>query len=986
MLFDNIARKLTVVRRVILSVLKSLLLPYSMRRFAFFAFSLVLSSSLLTGQITTAAVFGTVISIKGSISDLVLDSFRQRLYLVNSSTNQVNVFSTVTNQVITSVSVGKGPLAAAMSMDAGLLYVTNSTDKTLSVVDLGSLAVTQTIGMPATPEGVEVGLDGRVLISTQSTTAQTLLIFDPVQTAGQQLTVVLAPPPPSTPAPLPAQTLTRPQTQFTDKLIRTPDGQFIVGLTNPGTNGAQTYLFVYEVASGTILRSRTVAGQSTVFSMAPDGSRFMAGYTMYETSTLSVIAQQNNGNAPFPFAANFTIQVNIGGSVFSADGNTLYSAFNVQPFTGTNPPPRPNSSTLLIGDGKNLGINLGIRLPESIVSKMVILPSGAVYSLSASGMIYLPLQDLYNYPIIQPETTQIFLSLDPCSRAIASGSLRINNLGKGKLNYSVPNLNASLTTEVTTGVAPSSIRFTLDPGGRTANAVNRQSGTNLSTGGQTLQGTPVDVNISSSEAINIPNTIRVYMNVRDSDQRGIIYPIPTVPNNSPGASFNPTFAGGNEGVQDIVLDQPRNRVYLTNSGYNRIEVFDTIARKFLDPIPVGQLPHQMALATDGSTLYVGNTGGELISIVDLSQTPARITGTVNFPPIPRQASGTNTTLLNPRSLAYGLFGLEFVMSNGSQWKLATNNVATVRPVNPITPTIFATPTTMIAPPDGSSIFTLAGNGVGYLYDPLSDTYTALELLFPTTPAPVSGYFGPIAAGPQGSYYLAGGLTLNSSLNVLYGNANASNTQRNVYAQAPVDANNYVRFTTSFRTNIATSASDEQRPTLELFNVPSGQSTLLGVAAEQPRYTVFGTNRTNVPARQMVVDNTGTAFAVTLSGLSVIPLTINGAPRPQFAAARSVVNASDGTTTLRPGSFVNVSGAALADTATADVLPAPTVLGGSCVTFNDVSLPLFKTSGGQIQAQIPANVVVGDNVVVVRSLATGQASDPVVVKVLPGASN
>ena len=956
-----------------------------MRRFAFFALCLVMFAVPLAGQITTGAVFGQVIQLRYVPSDIVLDSFRQRLYLVNSSANRVDIFSTATNQVIGRVTVGKTPLAAAISMDAAFLYVTNSLDKTLSVVDLGQLAVTQTLTMPATPEGVEVGNDGRVLISTQSTTLQTLLVFDPAQTSGQQLTVVPAPPPPSTPAPLPPQTLTRPQTTFNDKLIRTPDGQFIIGLTNPGTNGAQTYLFVYEVASGTILRSRTVAGQSTVLSIAPDGSRFMAGYTLYETSTLSVIAQQNNGNAPFPFAATFTVQQNVGGSVFSGDGNTLYSAFNVQPFTSVNPPPLPNSSTLLIGDGRNLGINLGIRLPESIVSKMVILPAGAVYSLSASGMIYLPLQDLYNYPILQPETTQVFLSLDPCSRAIATGSLKINNLGKGKLTYAVTNTNASLTAEVTTGLAPSNIKFTLDPGGRTVVAVNRQAGTNLSSGGQVLQGAPLDVNISSNEAINLPNTIRIYMNVRDADQRGIIYPIPTVPNNSPVATYNPTFAGGNEGVQDIVLDQGRNRVYLTNSGYNRIEVFDTVARKFLDAIPVGQLPHQMALGTDGSTLYVGNTGGELISIVDLSQTPARTTGTVNFPPLPRQAGGTNTAVLNPRSLAYGLFGLEFVMSNGSQWKLAANNVATVRPTSSIAPTILATPTSMIAPDDGSSILTLAGNGVGYLYDGLSDAYSALALLFPTTPA-ISGYFGPLAAGPGGASYLAGGLTLNSSLNVLYGNANASATQRNVYALAAVDANTYLRYTTSFRANIAAASADEQRPTLELVNVASGQATLIGVVAEQPRYSVFGTTRTNVPARQMVVDNSGTAYLVTLSGLSVVPLTPNGAVRPQLAAARPVVNASDGGTTLRPGSFVNVTGSGLADTAIADVLPAPTVLGGSCVTFNDVTLPLFQTSSGQIQAQIPANVVLGDNVVVVRSLANGQASDPVVVKVQPGLSN
>jgi YVTN family beta-propeller protein len=940
-----------------------------MRRFALFAFFLAITATPLAGQqITTGAVFGTVVPVRGILSDMVLDSFRQRLYLVNSSANRVDVFSTATNQLIGSIAVGRAPLAAAISMDAAALYVTNSADKTLSVIDLGMQRVTQTVSMPATPEGVEVGYDGRVLISTQSASAQTLLIFDPAQIAGQQLTTVITPPPPSTPAPLPAQTTTRPQTPFNDKLIRTPDGQFIVGLTNPGTNGAQTYLFVYESASGIILRSRTVVGQSTVLSMAPDGSRFMAGYTLYETATLSVIAQQNNGNAPFPFNAAFSTQQNVGGSVFSADGNILYSAFNIQPSTGTNPPPRSNSSTLLIGDGRNLGINLGIRLPESIVSKMVILPSGAVYSLSASGMIYLPLQNLYDYPIIQPETTQIFLSLDPCSRGIPTGTLKMNNLGKGKLTYAVTSLNPSLTTEESSGLAPSSVKFTLEPG---RIQVNRQSGTNLTTGLQMLPGIPLEINISSNEAINLPSTIRVYMNIRDADQRGIIYPIPTVPNNSPQAPYNPTFNGGNEGIQDIVLDQGRNLVYLSNSGYNRIEVFDTVSRKYLDPIPVG------------------NTGGELISIVDLSQTPARTVGTVNFPPLPRQGGGLNTAVLNPRSLAYGLFGLEFIMSNGSQWKLAANNVATVRPLDTVTringSSLFATPTSMIASPDAFSILTLAGNGNGFLYDSVTDSYTGLELLFPTQP-PISGYYGPIAAGPAGSYFLAGGLTLNGSLNVLYGNANASAVQRNVYALAPVDANNYLRFTTSFRANIGATAADEQRPTLELVNVPSGQATLIGPVAEQPRYTVFGTTRTNVPARQMVVDNAGTAYLVTLSGLSVVPLTVNGAPRPQLAATRSIVNATDGTTTLRPGSFVNVVGTWLADTATADLLPAPTVLGGSCVTFNDVSLPLFRTSSGQIQAQIPANVDMGTNVVVVRSLSTGQASDPVVVTVQPGAPN
>ena len=116
-----------------------------------------------------------------------------------------------------------------------------------------------------------------------------------------------------------------------------------------------------------------------------------------------------------------------------------------------------------------------------------------------------------------------------------------------------------------------------------------------------------------------------------------------------------------------MLDPLRNRLYITNSGYNRIEVFDTQQQRFLNPIPVGQMPHQMAMSSDGNTLYVGNTGGESISIVDLNA--QQVVDSVGFPPIPR--NGT-VPLIYPRSLAMGLFGLQFLMSNGSQWEVVGN--------------------------------------------------------------------------------------------------------------------------------------------------------------------------------------------------------------------------------------------------------------------------------------------------------------------------
>ena len=261
-----------------------------------------------------------------------------------------------------------------------------------------------------------MGGDGAALVSTLDTTGvNTLVRFDRTQALANQLTSILTPPPPSTPTPAPSATLSTPVTKFLSKLAATPDGNYIVGITNPTTT--TSYMFVYEVSSGSILRSRTVTGQSTVLAISPDGSRFMAGYTLYDIATLSVLGQMNNANAPFSFSATFSTVANIGGSVFSPDGTTLYGAFNVA--ANSNPPPPTNSSTLLLSDPNNLGIHLGIRLPESIVAKVVVTRDGAnaLEPLRSPASIYL---HRCSTPLQPPDprsrrSTQVFLTPIPAT-------------------------------------------------------------------------------------------------------------------------------------------------------------------------------------------------------------------------------------------------------------------------------------------------------------------------------------------------------------------------------------------------------------------------------------------------------------------------------------------------------------------------------------------------------------------------------------------
>ena len=134
------------------------------------------------------------------------------------------------------------------------------------------------------------------------------------------------------------------------------------------------------------------------------------------------------------------------------------------------------------------------------------------------------------------------------------------------------------------------------------------------------------------------------------------------------------------------------------------------------------------------------------------------------------------------------------------------------------------------------------------------------------------------------------------------------------------------------------------------------------------------SRNNIPPRQLAVDTaTGTVYAITLSGLSVVSMApTSAATAPVIASTRGVVN-TDGTNNFKPGSFIRITGTNLAQNATADNLPAPTVLGGSCVLVGGVAVPLITTSPSSIQAQIPTNLRTGTAVVQVRSLTNAQRS-------------
>jgi hypothetical protein len=72
-------------------------------------------------------------------------------------------------------------------------------------------------------------------------------------------------------------------------------------------------------------------------------------------------------------------------------------------------------------------------------------------------------------------------------------------------------------------------------------------------------------------------------------------------------------------IVDVVIDEGCDYVYLTNRTFNRVEVFSLATLSLLPPIQVGAQPVGLDLTPDGSLLYVANSGGENISVIDVAQ-------------------------------------------------------------------------------------------------------------------------------------------------------------------------------------------------------------------------------------------------------------------------------------------------------------------------------------------------------------------------------
>ncbi len=66
----------------------------------------------------------------------------------------------------------------------------------------------------------------------------------------------------------------------------------------------------------------------------------------------------------------------------------------------------------------------------------------------------------------------------------------------------------------------------------------------------------------------------------------------------------------------LIYDQRRQQLYISNASANRIEIYSLTAQRLLSPIPAGKTPHGLSLTPDGSLLIAANSGDGTVTIVN----------------------------------------------------------------------------------------------------------------------------------------------------------------------------------------------------------------------------------------------------------------------------------------------------------------------------------------------------------------------------------
>ena len=516
--------------------------------------------------VACANTFGTVVPIRGHVSDIALDQARGVLYAANFTASRIEVVSTSKLSLQTPFLVANQPSSLALSADGRFLVVghyasPSAPSAALTIIDLNANSV-QTSNLDGSSVlAVAFGNSPQALVVTNNG----VLLVDPTTAASQVLQL----------NPFDTQGLPVPWATFPPQIVRAStgvsgDGQMIYVLWDSYASSQTSAVVQYSVATGTMtlvgITSTPSLGPTTV-SVDGTGANFLTGWILFNSQFVSL--------AEFPYP---TGKYNVGSHAIDSPRGLVYADVP----TGT----AGEAPVLHIMDADNLTVRDRLQLRENLAGKSLLSRDDQVmYSISDSGITMFPIGSLNKAHRVLGGQEDIVFNSSGCDNKVLTNGLNIVDPGGNATDFTLSTVPANVpgvTISSTSGTTPARVLVHVDP-----TAFNAQKGT-----------TVVQLQISSKSAVNLPPAVRLLINTRDPDQKGKLL-------NIPGK------------IVDVLADRARDRFYVIRQDKNLVQVFDGTSFNRITSLRTGNTPVHMAMTLDAHYLIVGNDNSQIASVFDL---------------------------------------------------------------------------------------------------------------------------------------------------------------------------------------------------------------------------------------------------------------------------------------------------------------------------------------------------------------------------------
>ena len=969
---------------------------------------LLLLAAIAAGSHGAAATFGTRVVTNGHIADIALDERRGLLYMANLGGNRIDVMSTSTLQLQEPLRLTIAPASVALSKDGRYLAVAHLTTgddgstpsdfsplnrSRVTVFDLDAHNRRVTAIIPGHSLAIAFGNSPKAMMLTSSGFYR----IDPVTAVIERITAT----------PAAGDTVygqckvpVFPTLNVHATAAVSGDGNVIRFLSRAEKDSTSTpdcpdyededvsLLTRYDVRTGrldfVVLSASPTLGPGTI-TMNRTGDDVLAGWGLFRnrrTYPGGIWTNKYTLLAQFPRA---TGEHSYGGFAFDDSRHLIFGDV-----------PDTVFAPMDDGFGIELGMPTGImhvfapdnltvierlHIPEGLSGKAVFSSDrNTLYAISESGVTVFPMGEYGTAARVKAKQESVLFKGNGCERSTLAGYIDVVDPNGGAVDFelTVPSDAEGITFSPSSGTTPARVRVEVSP-----TVFQERKGT-----------TVIPVTVSSSKAINIPLPVKLLINTRDPEQRGTITEIPGT-------------------IVDMLADPQRDRAYLLRQDTNEVLVYDTVQEKVVSRFRTGNTPVGMAITPDGRRLLVGNDNSSLINMYSLEgiwvgqpvQTiaPAALysepssssaivgsafvgaTGTVVQGPqeidgtkwwkvtVDDGASGWTpdrflSVVFPPLEAPLGYYPRTVAAVQGATWATARTasgdpegvllradmGETDLFPPSHLGPYVndISKDSVVAASPDGDVMLVASPDGRVIRYEPFYDGFSAGRMDYSS----FKGAYGALSGG----MFAVGTELLNGSL-VPIGRLDGDGTPSGF---AMMGGHGVLASSTDMQsagtirkidlTDLTTIA-----PT-DIAEAPSVSASLASPPIGQIGQTILPFTRTVA-----VLRDGASVLVQTVSGLTRLPSNFDDPiPAPELD---DIVNMADGSSAVAPGGLVRFTGQRLTDTPEgAGAAPLPTSLGGVCARINNVPVPMFSVSSGEIRAQIPQGVS-GQSTMVLRTV-------------------